>query len=390
MESKGHERFVRGFATQAVHAGQYVDPATGAIVPPIYVSSTYEVFTEQPPKFIYGRFDNPTRTVLEKALATLEKAKYCIATSSGMGAVSVVYHLLKSGDHVVANDDLYGGTTNYLLDLGTEAEGVKVETVDMRDTAAFAATIKPNTRLVWMETPTNPTLKVIDIAEVSKICKEKNVMLVVDNTFSTPYLQNPLELGADIVIHSCTKFIGGHSDIIMGAVMTGSDDLYKRLKKTASSLGCCPSPFDCFLATRGIKTLALRVERSQQTAMKLAEVLEKHPKVEEVLYPGLAKHPGHELHKKQSRGFGAMITIKLKGDSAKANEFYKHLSLFGHAVSLGGVESLATIPVMVTHKAVPLPIRQKLGITESMVRLAIGVEDFEDLRDDLLNALDAI
>jgi len=307
-----------------------------------------------------------------------------------MAAVSIIYHILKPGDTVIASDDLYGGTTNYLLDVGTENEGVKLVAVDLREPKNLSAAIDEKTKMVWLESPTNPTLKIIDIAAISKICKEKKVILVVDNTFFTPYLQNPLELGADIVMHSCTKYIGGHSDIIMGAVMVNNDDLYKKVKKNASSLGCCPGPFDCFLATRGIKTLALRVERCQQTAMKLAEILDKHPKIEQTLYPGLTKHPGYEINKKQSSGFGAMISIKLKGDTAKANEFYKKLTLFGHAVSLGSVESLVSIPVMITHKGVPAATREKLGITNSMVRLSIGVEDFEDLRDDLLNALEAI
>jgi len=319
----------------------------------------------------------------------LEKAKYCIATSSGMAAVSVVYHMLKPGDHIVACDDLYGGTTNYLLDIGSENEGANVTVVDLRDISALAPAINEKTKLVWIETPTNPTLKIIDIAGIAKICKEKKVLLVVDNTFFTPYLQNPLELGADIVIHSCTKYIGGHSDLIMGAVITSHDDAYKKLKKNSMSLGCCPSPFDCFLASRGIKTLALRVERCQQTAFKIAEILAKHAKIDQVLYPGLPTHPGYELNKKQARGFGGMITIKLK-DATKANDFYKKLTLFGHAVSLGSVESLVTIPTMVTHKSVPIATREKLGITDSMVRLSIGVEEFEDLRDDLLNALDSI
>jgi cystathionine gamma-lyase len=306
-----------------------------------------------------------------------------------MGAVSVVYHYLKPGDHIVTSDDLYGGTTNYLLDLGTENEGVNVDMVDLRDVKNLVLAINEKTKMVWIESPTNPTLKIVDIIEIAKICKEKKVILVVDNTFFTPYLQNPIELGADIVIHSCTKYIGGHSDLIMGAVITSNDDIYKKLKKNSASLGCCPGPFDCFLASRGIKTLALRVERCQQTALKLAEILNKHPKIDQVLYPGLPTHPGYELNKKQARGFGGMITIKLK-DATKANDFYKKLTLFGHAVSLGSVESLVTIPTMVTHKAVPLATREKLGLTDSMVRLSIGVEEFEDLRDDLLHALDGI
>jgi cystathionine gamma-lyase/cystathionine beta-lyase len=224
-----------------------------------------------------------------------------------MGAVSVVYHYLKPGDHIVTSDDLYGGTTNYLLDLGTDYEGVKVDMVDLRDVKNLVPAINEKTKMVWIESPTNPTLKIVDIIEIAKICKEKKLILVVDNTFFTPYLQNPIELGADIVIHSCTKYIGGHSDLIMGCVITSNDDIYKRLKKTAASLGCCPGPFDCFLASRGIKTLALRVERCQQTAFKLAEILNKHPKIDQVLYPGLPTHPGYELNKKQARGFGGMI-----------------------------------------------------------------------------------
>ena len=385
--SHEENKLIRGFSTRSIHVGSHSDPTTGAIVPPIHVSSTYEVYSEAPPKFIYGRFDNPTRTALETTLASLEKAKHCIATSSGLAAVSIVYHMLKPGDHVVANDDLYGGTTNYLLEQGTQSEGVNVDFIDLRDLNAFKAGIKENTKLVWAETPTNPTLKVLDVEALAKICKEKNLILVVDNTFLTPCLQNPLEFGADIVIHSCTKYIGGHSDIIMGAAMTNNEELFKKMKKNASSLGCCPGPFDCYLATRGIKTLSIRVAKAQENAMKLAEELLKHPKITEVIYPGLKTHPEHELIKKYARGFGSMITIKLK-DATKANDFYKKLSIFGHAVSLGGVESLVSIPVMITHKAVPKDLREKLGITDSMVRLSIGIEDFEDLRDDLLQALE--
>ncbi len=276
------------------------------------------------------------------------------------------------------------------MEVGCKEEGVALDMVDMRDTKNLVAAIKPTTKLVWIETPTNPTLKILDVRAIAKICHEKKLILVADNTFMSPYLQNPLELGADIVVHSCTKYIGGHSDIIMGAVITSNDDLYARLKKNASLLGCCPGPFDCFLASRGLKTLALRVERAEQTAMKIAELLTKQPKVEEVLFPGLPNHPGYALNKSQTRGFGAMISIKIKGDEKKTNIFYNHLSIFGKAVSLGGVESLATIPVMITHKSVPAATREKLGITANMVRLSIGVEDFEDLRDDLLRALEAI
>eukprot|EP01022_Parablepharisma_sp_SALTPOND_P028525 TRINITY_DN71097_c0_g1_i1.p3 TRINITY_DN71097_c0_g1~~TRINITY_DN71097_c0_g1_i1.p3 ORF type:complete len:415 (-),score=40.52 TRINITY_DN71097_c0_g1_i1:1762-3006(-) len=383
------EEFVRGFTTKAIHVGQEPDPENHAVVPPIYVSTTYEIYSEQPPKFIYSRSANPTRAILEKTLAALEKGKYCVCTSSGMGAVSIVYHLLHPGDHVVACDDLYGTITFYLTDFGKERQGVQIDTVDLRDVKNLQNSLKPNTKLVWIETPTNPTLNVVDIAAVAKICKEKGIMVAVDNTFSTPYLQNPLELGADIVIHSCTKYIGGHSDLMMGAAITNNEDMYKKMRKYVSVLGCCPSALDCFLAMRGLKTLSLRMERSQCSAMKLAELLEKHPKVAKTVYPGLKSHPGHEIMKKQAKGFGGIITLIMKSGT-DATTFYKKLTLFGHAVSLGNVGSLVTIPLMATHSDVPLEIRTKLGIDETMVRLSIGIEEFDDLRDDIMKALDAI
>ena len=303
-----------------------------------------------------------------------------------MAAFSLIFHLLKPGEHIIANEEIYGGSTNYLLTMAKE-QSVLADLIDLRDIKSLEKTIKPNTKMVMIETPSNPSLRVLDIKAIADICKDKKITFVVDNTFLSPYNQNPLELGADIVMHSCTKYIGGHSDLIMGAMITSEEELYKKMKTNSILLGCCPGPNDCFLASRGLKTLKLRVECAQNNAMKLAELLEKHPKISEVIYPGLPAHPGHELLKKQSRGFGSMITIKLK-DGEKAGKFYNALTLFGHAVSLGGVESLVSLPTKVTHKCLPEELKVKLGITDCVVRLAIGVEDFEDLRDDLLHALE--
>jgi cystathionine beta-lyase/cystathionine gamma-synthase len=305
-----------------------------------------------------------------------------------MAAFSLVFHLLKPGDHVVANEDLYGGTTNYLLELAKD-HGVELDCIDLRDLKALETHIKPNTKMVIGESPTNPTLRILDIPAIVAICKAKKITSMMDNTFMSPMLQNPLELGADIVMHSCTKYIGGHSDIIMGAVITNDEEIYKKMKKYSGLLGCCPGPHDCFLASRGLKTLHLRVERAEQNASKLADILAKHPKVKETMYPGLPSFLGHDLLKKQAKGFGSMITIRLE-DAAKAAKFYNALTLFGHAVSLGGVESLVSFPTKITHKSLPEALKAKLGISDNMMRLSIGIEDFDDLKDDLLKALDAV
>lgn len=305
-----------------------------------------------------------------------------------MAAFSLAFHILVPGDHVIANEDLYGGTTNFLLELAKDHH-VELDCIDLRDLKALESHIKPNTKMVICESPTNPTLRILDLPGICEICKAKKIITLVDNTFMSPLLQNPLTLGADIVMHSCTKYIGGHSDIIMGAVITSNEEVYKKMKKYSGLLGCCPGPHDCFLASRGLKTLHLRVERAEQNAGKLAILLSKHPKVKETLYPGLPTFVGHDLLKKQAKGFGSMITIKLE-DSAKAAKFYNALTLFGHAVSLGGVESLVSFPTKITHKSLPEALKAKLGISDNMMRLAIGIEDFEDLKDDLLKALEAV
>eukprot|EP00826_Nyctotherus_ovalis_P035328 TRINITY_DN302_c0_g1_i2.p2 TRINITY_DN302_c0_g1~~TRINITY_DN302_c0_g1_i2.p2 ORF type:complete len:310 (-),score=98.97 TRINITY_DN302_c0_g1_i2:197-1126(-) len=307
-----------------------------------------------------------------------------------MAACNLVAHLLKPGDHVIVSDDLYGGCTSFFLGAAKNNYGLEVSAIDLGDLKLLQSTFKPNTKLLWLESPTNPTLKVLDIVEIAKLCKEKKVICVVDNTFMSPYLQNPLQLGADIVAHSCTKFIGGHTDLIMGAVLTSNEEIYAKLKSASIVVGSCPGPFDCYLATRGVKTLSLRMSRSQESAQKLAEYLEKHPKVEKVIYPGLKSHPGYETLKKQARGAGGVFTIVLKGTPEGANKFYKNLNLFGHAVSLGGIESLVSLPVMVTHKPVPPEIRAKLGITDTMLRLSVGIEDFEDLKNDIDHALESV
>lgn len=305
-----------------------------------------------------------------------------------MAAFTLVFHVLQPGDHVIANEDLYGGTTTFLLELAKD-HGITVDCIDLRDLKALESTIKSNTKMLIGESPTNPGLRILDIPAIVKICKPKKILTMFDNTFMSPYLLNPLALGIDIVIHSCTKYIGGHSDLIMGAVITSDEEVYKKMKKYSGLLGCCPGPHDCFLASRGLKTLQLRVERAESNAMKLAEVLAKHPKVKETLYPGLPGFPGRELLKSQAKGFGSMITLRFE-NGTQSGKFYNALSLFGHAVSLGGVESLISFPHKITHKSLPEALKIKLGVTESMVRLAIGIEDFEDLRDDLLKALESV
>lgn len=307
-----------------------------------------------------------------------------------MGASTVVFNILKRGDHIIASDDLYGGNTNSLNDMVPKTMGIQVSIADLTDPGIVLKLIKKETKLVWVETPTNPMLRVYDISALAKICQEHNLMLAVDNTFMSPVLQNPLSLGATIVVHSCTKYIGGHSDIIMGAIITSDKEIYDRLSMAYICVGPCPSPFDCFLALRGIKTLQYRVYQAQESAMKLADVLSKHPKVDSVIYPGLPSHPGHELMKKQAKGFGGMISFRVKGGLEEAKKVCESCTLFGNAVSLGGVESLITIPVQVTHKSVPVEQKKKLGLTDNLIRASLGVETYEDLRDDLLNALSKV
>lgn len=337
--------------------------------------------------FDYARCGNPTRLALERNLASLENAKYAFALNSGCSALLSIMNLLASGDHVLCVDDVYGGTQRYMRRILNERQGVKVDFVDFGDLNTVRKNMKPNTKIVWAETPTNPTLKICDIAGIAKICKEKKALLVVDNTFFTPYLQNPLDLGADMVVHSITKYIGGHSDVVMGAIMLNDKALYDKLFFTSKSIGSGASPFDCYLALRGSKTLAVRVERAMSNAQKIAALLEKHPKVDRVIYPGLKSHPQYELCKKQARGPGAMISFYIKGDINMAERFLRAVKLFTLAESLGGVESLIENPALMTHFSVPPEQRKILGIEDNFIRISVGIEDCNDLIEDIKQAL---
>jgi cystathionine gamma-lyase len=355
---------------------------------PIYMTSTY--VQESPGVFKdgydYSRSKNPTRTALEANLASLEGARHGLCFSSGLGAMDCVLHQLKAGDHIVLSDDVYGGSFR-LIDKVYKHHAIDCTRVDMTDLQALRAAFKPTTRLVWLETPSNPMLKVIDIAAVAALAREHNAHLVVDNTFATPYLQNPLSLGADIVCHSATKYLGGHSDLVGGALMVNDDAIAQRLRFTQNAVGAVPSPMDCFLILRSTKTLHVRMERHCQNAMEIARHLERHPKVEKVIYPGLPSHPQHELAKRQMRAFGGMISVVLKGGLAAAKSFLERVELFSLAESLGGVESLIEHPAIMTHASIPPDARAALGIVDGFVRLSVGIEDVQDLIADIDAAL---
>lgn len=376
------------FGTRAIHAGQSPDPSTGAIMTPIYQTSTY---VQQSPGKIIGEYDysraaNPTRAALEANLANLEGAKHGLCFSSGVAATGAVLHLLSSGDKVLLGDDVYGGT-NRLFNRVFNQMGIETVMVDMTDPDAINAAMDERTKLIWLETPTNPTLKIADIEQVASIAKQHGVMLAVDNTFATPFLQNPLSLGADIVCHSTTKYIGGHSDSIGGALLTNSDDLHQRLKFIQLSEGAVPGIMECFLLLRSTKTLHVRMERHCENAAKVAEHLNNHPQVERVIYPGLESHPQHELAKKQMCGFGGMITIYIKGGLDESRAMLEKTKLFACAESLGGVESLIEHPAIMTHASVPADQREQLGISDNLIRLSVGIENVDDLIEDLDRAL---
>lgn len=383
-----HTNPAHGFGTRAIHAGQAPDPSTGAICTPIYQTST---FVQKSPGVIveeydYSRAANPTRAALEANIASLEGGKFGLAFSSGVAATGVVIHLLSAGDHVVLCDDVYGGT-NRLFHRVFAQMGIEITLVDMTDPKATEAAFKPNTKLVWIETPTNPMLKVVDIAAVTNIAKKHGAITAVDNTFSSPYLQNPLALGADIVCHSSTKYIGGHSDAIGGVLITNDADLHKRMKFIQLSEGAVPGIMECFLFLRSTKTLHVRMDRHCENAMKVAKHLAAHPKVEKVIYPGLESHPQHAIAKKQMRAFGGMVTIYLKGGLAESRAMLEKVKIFALAESLGGVESLIEHPAIMTHASVPADQRATLGITDNLVRLSVGIEDVEDLIADLDQAI---
>jgi cystathionine beta-lyase/cystathionine gamma-synthase len=375
------------FATRAIHAGQEPDPTTGATITPIYQTSTY---TQQGlgdnKGYEYSRTHNPTRTALQECLASLENAKYGLAFGSGMAATSAALSILRPGDHLLACDDLYGGTYR-IFERVLRPMGIDFEYASARDTSAYAQKIRPETKMVWIETPTNPLLSLVDIVAVARIAREHGARLVVDNTFATPYLQQPLELGAHAVVHSTTKYINGHSDVVGGALLTSDDELYEAVKFYENAAGGVPSPFDAWLTLRGVKTLAVRMRQHCENAMQVAKFLETHPRVLKVYYPGLASHPDHELAKRQMRDFGGMVSFAFDGSRDDVDAFVRNLHLFALAESLGGIESLCCHPASMTHGSIPAAEREKRGVTDTLLRLSVGIEDVSDLIADLEQAL---
>lgn len=376
--------------TLVVHAGVEPEPISGAVMTPIFQTSTYAQAEPGVHKgYEYSRTDNPTRTALQACLAALEGTRHALVFASGMAAIDAVLNTLPAGSHIVASDDLYGGTRRLFTRLAVH-RGLEFSFVPMQDLDAVKAAILPSTRLVWIETPTNPLLKLVDIEAVVQIARSHNLKTAVDNTFMSPVFQNPAMLGADIVMHSMTKYLNGHSDVVMGALMLNNDDLYAQLKFIQNSIGAVPGPFDCWLTLRGIKTLALRMERHAANAMSLATWLSSHPKVERVIYPGLPSHPQHELAKKQMTGFGGMITFFVRGGEPEARKVLSTVRLFTLAESLGGVESLIEHPAIMTHASVPPEVRNELGLTDNLIRISAGIESVDDLIEDLDRALAAV
>ncbi len=380
-----------GMATRGIHAGQEPDPVTGAIMTPIYASSTYVQESPGDHKgFEYSRTGNPTRLAYERCVADLEEGQHGFAFASGMAATASLLELLDSGSHVIAMDDLYGGTYRLFENVRRRSAGLDFSFVDMRDPEKVRAAVRPETKMIWVETPTNPLLKLVDLEAVAAIGREHGILTVADNTFATPCVQKPLELGCDLVMHSATKYLNGHSDMVGGVAVVGDNqDLADRIHFIQNSAGGIAGPFDSFLAMRGIKTLALRIERHNQSALELARWLEARPEVASIAYPGLESHPQHELAKRQMDGFGGMITIWLKGGIEEARRFLEACEIFSLAESLGGVESLIEHPAIMTHASVPKEKREALGISDSLIRLSVGIEDFEDLKADLERALEA-
>jgi cystathionine gamma-lyase len=379
------------FGTKAVHAGVEPDPSTGAIMTPIFQTSTY--VQESPAKhkgYAYARGANPTRNSLQKSIAALENGKYGLCFSSGMGATDAVIKLLNPGDEVITSNDLYGGSYRMFKRV-FEKYGIKFHFLDLSDVKNIEGVLSAKTKLFWLETPTNPLMNIVDIAAFTNVAKKHNIITAVDNTFASPYLQNPLDLGADIVMHSVTKYLGGHSDVVMGALVTNDEKLYQELAFIHNSCGAVPGPQDSFLVLRGIKTLHLRMERHCLNGRKIAEYLKNHPKIGKVYWPGFSDHPNHEIAKKQMRDFGGMLSFTLKDDSIqKATSLMESVELFSLAESLGGVESLINHPASMTHASIPKEERLKSGLTDSLMRLSIGVEDAEDLIADLEQALQKV
>jgi cystathionine gamma-lyase len=382
----------QGFATRCIHAGQAPDPTTGAVMMPIYATST---FVQQSPGvhkgYEYARSQNPTRMAFERCIADLEGGAQGYAFASGLAAISTILESVGQGAHVVATDDLYGGTRRLFERVRKQSAGIEATYADLTDVKALEEAIRPNTKMIWIETPTNPLLKLIDLRAVADIARKRKIMTVADNTFASPYIQRPIEFGFDIVMHSTTKYLNGHSDMVGGAAVVGDNkELRERIAFLHNAVGAIQGPFDSFLALRGLKTLALRMERHCASALKIAQWLEKHPKVSRVFYPGLASHPQHALAKSQMRAFGGMISVELKTDLAGARAFLERCEIFALAESLGGVESLIEHPGIMTHGSVPADVRATLGIGDSLIRLSVGIEDPDDLIADLENAFAAV
>jgi cystathionine gamma-lyase len=378
-----------GFSTRAIHGGQSPDPTTGAVMPPIYATSTYAQSSPGVHKgYEYSRTQNPTRMAYERCIADLEGGTHGFAFASGMAATATLLELVDSGDHVVAMDDLYGGSFRLFEHVRRRSANLDFTFADLSDPKAAAAAIGPKTRMIWIETPTNPLLKLVDIPAVVAAARGRGILVVVDNTFATPWIQRPLELGADIVMHSATKFLNGHSDMVGGVAVVGDAALAERIGFLQNAIGAVGGPFDSFLALRGLKTLPLRMRRSSESALEIAARLERHPRVERVIYPGLPSHPQHALAQRQmSAGGSGIVTFFLKGALTEARRFLERLEVFTLAESLGGVESLVDHPAIMTHASVPPDARAKLGISDSLVRLSIGIEDVPDLVADLEDAL---
>ncbi len=378
------------FATLAIHAGQDPDPSTGAVIPPIYATSTYAQTSPGVHKGLdYARTHNPTRWAYEKAVAALEGGRAAYAFSSGMAAAATVLELLEAGSHVLALDDLYGGTRRLFERVRRRSANLRFSYSALDSRAQIESQLSPDTRMIWVETPSNPLLKLVDLAEIAAIARSRGILTVADNTFASPWVQQPLSFGFDIVLHSATKYLNGHSDLVNGVVVVDDAELAERLAFLQNAVGSIPSPFDCFLANRGLKTLALRMERHCANALEVARWLERHPKIERVIYPGLSSHPQHALARRQMRAGGGMVTVVLKGGEAEARRFLERCEVFTLAESLGGVESLIEHPAIMTHASVPAEVRAQLGIGDSLVRLSVGVEDVADLIDDLEQALAA-
>lgn len=375
------------FNTKAIHSGQEPEPTTGAVMPPIFQTSTYK---QEAPNvhqgYDYARVGNPTRTALEKMIAGLENADEAACFASGCAAMDAVMKMLRPGDHVIASNDLYGGTYRLFTQV-FEPFGIRYSFIDMTDLKQVESAIEDDTRMMWIETPTNPLLRVVDIEALTSLARKNDVLTVVDNTFASPYLQQPLELGADAALHSTTKYLGGHSDIIGGAVASSNEEIMEQLRFQVKTTGAVPGPMDCYLTLRGIKTLHVRVQRAVENARQIAEFLENHPKVANVRYPGLQSHPQHDIASKQMKDFGAMVSFSLEDDSIdEAKAFMSRTHYFTLAESLGGVESLISHPASMTHGSIPKEVREKAGLRDSLIRLSVGIEDADDLVEDLKQA----